>query len=69
MFRVAAGTGMTPEILSEYIGKHKQEVIKRYQKLHDAYVNDYEIFHLLKKLHISRTTGYPSILQNTSRTP
>ena len=48
MFRVAAGTGMTPEILSEYIGKHKQEVIKRYQKLHDAYVNDYEIFHLLK---------------------
>ena len=43
MFRVAAGTGMTPEILSEYIGKHKQEVIKRYQKLHDAYVNDYEI--------------------------
>ena len=49
MFRVAAGTGMTPEILSEYIGKHKQEVIKRYQKLHDAYVNDYEIFHLLKK--------------------
>ena len=45
MFRVAAGTGMTPEILSEYIGKHKQEVIKRYQKLHDAYVNDYEIFH------------------------
>ena len=29
MFRVAAGTGMTPEILSEYIGKHKQEVIKK----------------------------------------
>lgn len=49
MFRVAAETEMTPELLAEYIGEHKQEVTKRYKKLHDAYVNDYEIFHLQKK--------------------
>lgn len=49
MFRVAEGTKMTPELLAEYIGKHKQEVTNRYQKLHDAYVNDYKIFHLPEK--------------------
>lgn len=49
MFRVTEGTKMTPELLAEYIGKHKTEVTNRYQKLHDAYVNDYEIFHLPKK--------------------
>lgn len=49
MFRVAEGTEMTSELLSEYIGKHKIEVTNRYQKLHDAYVNNYEIFHLPKK--------------------
>lgn len=49
MFRVTEGTKMAPELLAEYIGKHKTEVTNRYQKLHDAYVNDYEIFHLPKK--------------------
>lgn len=49
MFRVKAGTEMTPELLAEYIGKHKIEVTHRYQKLHDDYENKYEIFRLPKK--------------------
>ena len=49
MFRVAAGTEMTPELLAEYMTKHKTEVNNRYQKLHDAYENKYEISRLAKK--------------------
>lgn len=36
---------MTPELLSEYIGKHKRIVSSRYIKLKKAYENDYDIFH------------------------
>ena len=43
MFRVAAGTEMTPELLAEYMTKHKTEINNRYQRLHDAYENKYEI--------------------------
>jgi SPP1 family phage portal protein len=43
MFRVAAGTEMTPELLAEYMGKHRQEIAQRYQRLHDAYENKYAI--------------------------
>lgn len=49
MFRVAAGTDMTPELLSEYMTKHKSEISVRYQKLHDAYENKYEIGKMEKK--------------------
>ena len=49
MFRVAAGTEMTPELLAEYMTKHKTEISNRYQKLHDAYENKYEISRLEKK--------------------
>ena len=49
MFRVAAGTEMTPELLAEYMTKHKIEVSNRYQRLHDAYENKYEIGKLPKK--------------------
>lgn len=49
MFRVKSGTEMTPELLADYIGKHKIEVTNRYQKLHDDYENKYEIFRLPKK--------------------
>ncbi len=36
---------MTTALLDELIGKHKQEVTERLQKLHDAYVSDHEILH------------------------
>lgn len=49
MFRVASGTIMTPELLSEYMGKYKREISERYQRLHDAYENNYAISHLPKK--------------------
>lgn len=34
---------MTIEILDKFIGKHKQEVTKRYKPLHDAYLSDHAI--------------------------
>lgn len=43
MFRVPAGSVMTPELLGTYIAKHKQIKQKRYNMLHDAYENRYEI--------------------------
>ncbi len=49
MFRVAAGTEMTPELLAEYMTKHKTEINNRYQRLHDAYENKYAIGLLPKK--------------------
>ena len=49
MFRVAAGTEMTPELLAEYMTKHKTEITQRYQGLHDAYENKYQISSLAKK--------------------
>lgn len=49
MFRLKSGTEMTPEVLAEYIGKHKAEVTHRYQKLHDEYENKYKILGLPKK--------------------
>lgn len=45
MFKIPAETPMTPELLGKYMTKHKQEITKRYQKLHDAYENDYDILH------------------------
>lgn len=49
MFRVQAGTEMTPELLAKYMGKHKEEITNRYQKLHDAYENKYKICLMEKK--------------------
>ena len=45
MFKIPSGTPMTPELLGKYMTKHKQEISKRYQKLHDAYENDYDIIY------------------------
>lgn len=45
MFRLPSDTVMTPELLSEYIEKHKRIVSSRYIKLKKAYENDYDIFH------------------------
>lgn len=39
MFKIPSGTPMTPELLGKYMTKHKQEISKRYQKLHDAYAS------------------------------
>lgn len=43
MFRVPAGTQMTPELLGELMAKHKNEVSKRFERLADAYKNKYKI--------------------------
>lgn len=48
MFRVPKDTVMTPELLSEYIGKHKVEVSTRLQALQDAYENQYDILDITK---------------------
>lgn len=49
IYRLPAGTEMTPELLAEYIGKHKKEVNIRLKKLDAAYRGDYDIFHQQKK--------------------
>lgn len=49
MFRVASDTIMTPELLAEYMEKHKREIKDRYQRLHDAYENKYPIYFLPNK--------------------
>ena len=49
MFRLPSNTEMTPELLSEYITKHKAIVNNRYSKLKDAYENNYDIFHQTDK--------------------
>ena len=49
MFRVPVGTVMTTELLGKYMAKHKEEISRRYGRLHDAYENKYEISRLEKK--------------------
>lgn len=49
IFRIPADTPMTVGLLGEYIGKHKAEVTRRYQKLKDAYENRYDIYRMPKK--------------------
>lgn len=49
MFRIPKDKQMTPELLAEYIGKHKRLVNDRLQKLQDAYENKYPIYNLKKK--------------------
>ena len=49
MFRLSANTELTVSVLQDFLDKHKLEVAKRYQKLHNAYVSDHEIIHEKKK--------------------
>lgn len=49
IYRMSAGTEMTPELLAEYIGRHKKEVGTRLNKLNEAYQGEYEIFHQRRK--------------------
>ena len=44
IFRLPKDTVMTPDLLAEYISKHKMLVNGHYQKLHDAYENNYDIY-------------------------
>lgn len=49
MFRLPKDTVMTPELLAEYIQKHKTEVSQRFKPLGDAYKNKYKIQELPPK--------------------
>lgn len=49
MYRLPKDTEMTLEILDDFIGKHRQEVTKRFEGLRMAYVGDHKIVHLPKK--------------------
>ena len=49
MFHLSSDTELTPQILLEFIDKHKQEVASRYEKLHKAYKSDHDILHEEKK--------------------
>lgn len=44
IFRLPKDTEMTATLLDEYIGKHKQQVTTRYEKLEQAYKTDHDIF-------------------------
>lgn len=44
IFTLPEGTPMTSELLGEFIGYHKQLVSTNYQRLQNAYCNDYKIF-------------------------
>ena len=49
IFRLPKDTVMTPELLAEYITKHKTQVNTYYQKFKNAYENKYEIYDLPDK--------------------
>lgn len=49
MFYFPAGRELTDRELLEFIGKHKQEVASRYEKLNKAYISDHDIKHKKKK--------------------
>ena len=45
MFRLPVDKEMTLDILDDFLAKHSQEVNRRYQPLHDAYIGDHDILH------------------------
>lgn len=49
MFRIPREIELTPELLQEYISKHKNLCLTRYDKLYRAYVTDHDIFHAPRK--------------------
>lgn len=49
MFRTPKETEMTPQLLDEFIAKHKQEVTQRYDGLYRAYISDHDILHQKEK--------------------
>lgn len=49
IFRYPKDRELTTVELDKFIGKHRAQVVKDFQPLHDAYVGDHEIMHLPKK--------------------
>lgn len=45
MFRISKDTEMTLSLLQELLDKHRQEVVRRYKPLYDAYTSDHDILH------------------------
>ena len=45
MFRLPRDIEITPTLLLDFIGKHRQEVTDRLEKLYNAYISDHEILH------------------------
>ena len=45
IYRVPTGTTMTSDLLYDLIQTHKKYVVTKCRPLHDAYKNDYKIFH------------------------
>lgn len=51
MFRFPKDKELTLTELNEFLGKHKQEVTTRYEKLKNAYIGEHDILHAPKKPH------------------
>lgn len=49
IFRLPYGAEMTIDLLDKFIGLHRQQVTKRYSKLHAAYKSDHDILHQKSK--------------------
>lgn len=45
IFRLPKSVELTLSLLDEFIGKHRQQVSDRYEKLYNAYVSDHDILH------------------------
>lgn len=45
MSRISKDTEMTLPLLQELLDKHRQEVVRRYELLYDAYTSDHDILH------------------------
>lgn len=49
MFRLPSDEELTPENLGKFLWKHNAEIAFRYQRLFNAYMTDYPIFHQVPK--------------------
>jgi SPP1 family phage portal protein len=49
MFHLSSSIELTPQILLEFIDKHKQEVASRYENLYKAYTSDHDILYEKEK--------------------
>ena len=49
IFRLPRDTEMTISLLDDFLGKHQQQVLKRFEPLYKAYVSDHDILYAEKK--------------------
>ena len=49
MFRLPKDTEMTISILDDFLGKHRLEIVTRYEKLYNAYIGKHDILNLPAK--------------------